>query len=260
VKLFALAALAALAARQDKVEFKFAPKQGDKVRGNQTMKMEIKANAGGQEFEITFKGTKKGTVTYAEVAEGRVTKKILDVEEDLQEQTMPGADEPQIQEQPLHKKKVTIVLKEGKTVVECDEEIDDKAKKKLKLEEAHVKFFPKRAVAVGDTWDIEGEDLKAAMEDEDFTGGKVTMKLKAVKEIDKRRCAVLEAKWDLTGKTDNNLDMEVKLEGEMVVWLDRGYVLSMKAKGTMKLSGEEQGFEGEGPMTIEEKSTVEEEK
>jgi len=45
----------------------------------------------------------------------------------------------------------------------------------------------------------------------------------------------------------------VKLDADLVIWIERGYVLSMKGKGkvTMKGGNDQFTMNGEGPITVD---------
>ncbi len=251
-----------LLVQDDKVVIKFAPKEGDVLTTVEKSKMEMKVEAQGQEMEVSNKGSKKTVVTYVAVKDGKPTKKTEEFVEDVEEVLHPGMMEPTIKEKDLHGKTVTIMEKDGKTVIEGADDVDEKAKKKLKLDETYAHFYSDKAVGVGDSWEVKGEQLIKAMDDDDFNDGKMTFKVKEFKEVNKVRCAVLETKFELSGKSEQGFAITFKAEGELVVRLDRGYPVSLKLKGTVSMKGggedEEPAFKGEGPMTLETSSTLKE--
>jgi hypothetical protein len=257
MKILAIAIAAALLTQQDKVTLKFNPKKGDKLVRTEKNEMQLKAKivAGEQtqDIEMEQKGSEKAVLEYQEVADGKVTKLLIDQQEDVEEKKEPGSMEWTKEEKPMHGRKVTLELKDGKIVRTGVDGLDEKALKKLDLEDQTVHLLPKQAVAVGDTWKVEGEDVKKFMRDDELSSGTITMKLLEVKEIDKRRCAVLNAVLDVSGKTDNDVEVAAKLDCEVVIWIERGYALSVKGKGkvTMKAANEQFKMDGEGPITLD---------
>jgi hypothetical protein len=264
MKLLALVAALALLPQQDKITLKFNPKAGDKLVKTEltTMNLKAKVTQGGEDkdLEMEQKSSEVTATEYAQVAEGKVTKMVLDHREDVEEQkgTMTGGEWVK-SEKPLHGKKITVSLKEGKLVREGHDGLDDKVVEKLTLEDRTSHLFPKQAVGPGDTWEIKGEDVRKFLADDDVKDATIKLKLLEIKEIDGRRCAVINAAFDVNGKTDNDLDLTMKLDAEVVVWIDRGYALSVKGKGTLTLKGGDADTKiaGEGPMTLEITTKVE---
>lgn len=258
MKLLALAIALVLVRQDEKITLKFSPKKGDKLTKTQKMEMRIKAavKAGDvdQEFELEQKGTEKTVSDFVEVEEGKLTKVILDCVEVFEEKKQPPSMEWNRTDKPLHGRKVTMTLKDGQVVREGVDGLDEKHQKKLHLEDSSARLFPKNPVAVGDRWEIKGEDVRKFLEsDEDLKDGTIKMKLVEIKEIDKRRCAVIKGDLELKGKAESNVEFTVKMEADIIVWIDRGYTLSVKAKGTisMKADTEEFSLSGDGPITLE---------
>jgi hypothetical protein len=264
MKLLAVAIVFVLVRQDEKITLKFSPKKGDKLTKTQKMDMRIKATveAGGQEQEVEFeqKAAEKTIHEIAEVTEGKVTRLVIDCQEDYEEKKQPPTMEWTRTDKPMHGRKVTLSLKDGQIVREGVEGLDEKHQRKLNLEDRTSHMFPKHAVGVGDKWEIKGEDLRKFLEDqEELKEGTFKLKVQEIKEIDKRRCAVLKAEIELKGKIENGIELGVKMEGEVVVWIDRGYTLSFKVKGnmTMKADTEQFTMKGEGPMTVEITTKVE---
>jgi len=257
MKILAFAIAAALLTQQDKVTLKFNPKKGDKLVRTEKSEMQIKAKivAGEQtqDIEIEQKGSEKAVIEYQEVADGRVTKLHIDQQEDVEEKKEPGSMEWTKEEKPMHGRKVTVELKDGKIVRTGTDGLEEKDVKKLVLDDPTIYLLTKEPVAVGDTWKVEGENVKKFLRDDDLTEGTITMKLLEIKEIDKRRCAVLSAVLDVKGKTDNDVEVAAKLDCEVVIWIERGYALSVKGKGKVSMSASNEQFkmEGEGPITLD---------
>jgi hypothetical protein len=242
---------------QDKVELRFTPRAGDVLTLEAKISGSVKAKVDGQDIDLSFRNSNKSHSTHLEVEGGKTVKKEIHIESDIEEQKGPGAEEFTANPQPLHGKKITITLKEGKPVIEGADDVDEKQRKKLRLEEEMAYLLPKKAVGVGDSWEVTGDDLKAAMgHDEALGEGKISFTVKEIKEIDKRRCLVATATWDLSGTAEEGFKVFIKLEGEEIFWIERGVALSFKGTGTVKVSVPDSGFEGSGPVTVESKASL----
>lgn len=264
MKLLTLALLALLAVPQDKVTFKFHPQKGDKLVKNEKTEMAVKAKvvAGDQEQTIEFeqKGVERTTSEILEVADGAVVKALLTVHEDVEEKKGPPTMLWEKMEKPLHGRKITLTQKDGKVEHEGIEGLEEKVVKKLTLTDKTSRIFPKTAVAPGDQWEVRGEDVREFLgADDDVKEGTIKVKLDSVKEIDGRRCAVLKTTIEMSGKAQGAIDLAMKLEADVVVWLDRGYALSVKGKGSLTMKAENPQFKmsGEGPMSLDIVTKVE---
>ncbi len=258
MKMIALALLLALVPLQDKVTLKFNPKKGDKLAKIERNEMSIKAKvtAGDQEQEIEFgqRDLQDAAWEYLEVADGAVTKSQIDCKEHSEEKKGPPTLQWEKKQKPLHGRKVTLSLVDGKLVREGAEGLDEKTLRKLELADKSTYLFPKTPVAPGDTWEVTEEDArKFFAKDDDLREIKIKGKLLAVKEIEGRRCAVMNVVMDLRGKAPNGIDLAILLDAECVVWLERGYTLSVKGKGTVTMKAENPQFKmlGEGPVTLD---------
>jgi hypothetical protein len=143
---------------------------------------------------------------------------------------------------------------DGKIVREGVEGLEEKAVKKLTLADKTTRLFPKNPVAPGESWDVQGDDVKAFLDtDDEIKDGKIKIKFDSVKDIDGKKCALLKANIEATGKVPGDIDMIIKLDADVVVWLDRGYTLSVKGKGTVSMKAEHAQFKisGEGPLSLD---------
>ena len=258
MRLIALAIALFLVPQDEKVTLKFSPKKGDKISKVEKMEMKLKCSvdAGGQTQELEFqqRGTEKSVTEFVDVADGKLVRMVVDHQEDFEDSKQPPTMEWARTDNPLHGKKVTVYMKDGSLVREGAEGIAEDKLKGLTLDDKDRFLFPKTPVAVGESWEIKGEELLKFVEgDNEIKEGKIRMKLAEVKEIDKRKCAVLKGTFELKGKTDEEMDLGVKLEADIVVWIERGYLLSMKGKGTVTIKGGNDQFTmtGEGPMTVD---------
>jgi len=264
MKLLSVALLALLALPQDKVTFKLNPKKGDKLTKTEKTEMAVKAKiiAGDQEQPLEFeqKGLERSTTEVLEVADGAVVKALMTCHEDVEEKKGPPTLQWEKQEKPLHGRKITLAMRDGKLVREGVEGLEEKILKKLTLSDRTSHIFPKTPVAPGDTWEVQGEDVRQFLgADDDLKEGKIKIKLEAVKDIDGKKCAVMQTNIDVNGKAEGDINLNIKLDAEVIVWLDRGYPLSVKGKGTITMKGENAQFKisGEGPMTLDIVTKVE---
>jgi len=263
MRLLSLALVLFFVPQDEKITLKFNPKPGDKL--TQTTKMEMKlkitidAGGGSQDVEVEQRGTEKTATEIVEVTAGKLTKVVKDFIEDYEEEKAPGMEEWKRKDNPLHGRKVTLSMKDGKLVREGAEGLKEKELNKLDLEDKDSRLLPKEPVRVGEGWEVKGEDVRKYLGDDDITDGKMKLKVVAIKEIDKRRCAMIQGTFDLVGKVEGNVDLSLKLDAEMIVWIDRGYTLSVKGKGKVTVKGDGGGapMTGEGPITIELSTKVE---
>jgi hypothetical protein len=260
----ALAALALILfahRAQEKITLKSQPRKGDRISSAEKMAMKIDLSiaAGGQtqKMAVEQKGSKKKTMEILEVEGEKVTKAFFHCEEDVEEKRDPGQEGLVKREKPLHGRKVTVQAKDGKTAYDPEEGLDQEAKNSLRLEDNFSKTFPARPIAVGETWDVSGDALKSMFQDQKMDG-KLTAKLTEVKEFEGRRCAFLDVAIEMKGQAEGGVTITIALKGAVIVWIERGYTLQAKLEGTTSMAASNDQFEmkGEGPMTVDVRSTV----
>lgn len=243
---------------QDKITLKFNPKKGDKLVRSEKMEMTItaKVTVGEQEQDVNMeqRETQKVNFEIGEVADGAVTRMVLAWSEHVEERKGPPNNEWVKRPKALNGKTITLTRKDGKIEREGADGLDDKTLAKLDLEDRTSRLFPKGPVGPGDTWDLQGDDVRRFLgADNDLQQASVKMKLLSIKEIDGRKCAVLNALMDLGGKAPGNVDLSMKIDTEIVVWIERGYALSIKGKGDIEMKADNPQFKmkGSGPMTLD---------
>lgn len=266
MKLLSLAAtlVLALLPAQDKVTLRFNPKKGDKLTRTELneMSMKAKVSAGGQDQELEFgqRENQESTLEYLDVADGAVQRAVITFKKDVEEKKGPQGPDWEKTERPLQGRKITLSMADGKLVRNGAEGLDDKVLKKIDLADRTSRIFPKNPVAPGDAWEVQGDDVRAFLAgDDNLKDAKIKVKFLAVKEIDSRRCAVLNAALEVTGKAEGDVDLHIKVDAEVVIWIERGYALSVKGKGTVTMQAENAQFKmkGEGPMSMEITSKLE---
>jgi hypothetical protein len=253
---------ALLCLQGEKITLQWNPKEGDKlsVVDKKSFSVNVTADVKGKQTEVTFerRNTDKIEREFLKVEGAKVVKESRRYEESIEEQKRTGKADWERKEKPVHGKTLALELKEGKVVVEGAENAPEKWKRKLSMDDLFARALPKRPVAVGDSWEVAGKELQTLMEGDSGVEGGLKMKLAAIREIDGRRCAIVEASLDLKGKTEKGIETGAKLSGEIAVWIERGYTLKADLKGTMTMSGSAGGgsMNGEGPMTIEVSTTI----
>jgi hypothetical protein len=264
MKMLSVALLLALLPAQEKITLKFNPKKGDKLSRAEKVEMSIKAKVtlGEQEQEVTMdqKESQKATLELSDVAAGAVTRMVMTCSEHVEERKGPPNQEWVKKEKGLHGRTITMTRKDGKIEREGADGLDDKTLAKLDLDDRTSRIFPKDPVAPGDTWELQGDDVRKFLgADNDLQQASIKVKLLSVKEIEGKKCAILNALMDLGGKAPGNVDLTMKLDAEVVVWIERGYALSVKAKGNIDMKADNPQFKmkGEGPMTLEILTKVE---
>ncbi|HLY11359.1 MAG TPA: hypothetical protein VKW04_18800 [Planctomycetota bacterium] len=253
-----VAAVLAVAPAQDKITLTFNPKQGDKLSKVEKSEMSMKAtvSVGGQDQKIEFgqRESEQSSLEFIQVAGGAVVKAVLTCKEDVEEKKGPQAPDWERTEKPLHGRKITMSMTDGKLVTEGADGLDDKTKKKLDLNDRTSRLYPKTPVGPGDSWEVARDDVRAFLADEEtLKDAKIKVTFVEIKDVDGRRCAVLNALMEISGKAPGEIDIAIKMDAQMTVWIDRGYALTVKGKGTMTMNAANDQFKmkGEGPMTME---------
>ncbi len=230
---------------------KFAPHTGDRLVG----RSESHSTTKGARQTTHRRDSGSAVTTYVLVNNTRLTKKTVEIPE-LTTETWIDTGRPTKTISPLQGRKITISMKDGKLVHEGAEGLDEKFLKNLRLDDDQTFYLPRRPVALGDSWEVDPSEFRGTLMVRfnvlDLPSGKVLLTLKEVKEIDHRMCAVIGTSLELRTKA-----IEFRMAGELIIWLDRGYVLSNKAAGTTKMNmpGEN---DMESQISVEEIVTVKE--
>ncbi len=253
----ALVALIAVALfPQEKVLLKHQPRAGDRMTVTEKMdaKIHLVVNAGGQKIEVDVeqRESKRTVMDCLAVEGGAITKASYKVEEAVEEKKEPGAAEFTRSEKATHGKTVVAERKDGKVTHQGADGLGAKDIKDFDLDDTFAQSFPKHALAVGDSYEVPAETLKEMFHDP-TSEGKLLISLKELKEIDGRKCAVLEAHLQMKGKTEEGVEISMDVKGPVVIWIERGYTQSAKLQGTMGLKANtpEAVMDGKGPMTVE---------
>jgi hypothetical protein len=265
MKFLALALALFLVPQDEKITLKFNPKKGDKLTQVQKLEVQLKLKIeqGDEVHEIDFeqRGTSKITREFADVADGKLTKLVHDCAESYREiKQAPMQPDWNRTDDAMHGRKVTISLKDGQVVREGADGLSEKELKKLDLKSSEMGLFPKDPVAVGESWEVAGDDIRQFLNiEQEVKNAKLKLKLASVKEIDKRRCAVLTGSLEASGKAENEVEFKITLDCDLVVWIERGYLQSMKGKGkvTLKGGGDQFTMSGDGTATLDVTNKVE---
>ena len=251
-----IALLAVALCPQEKVLLKHQPKAGDQMTVTEKMdaKIHLIVTAGGQKVEVDVEQKEsKRTVMECLAVDGAVINKAsYKVEEAVEEKKEPGAPDFTRSEKATHGKTIVVERKDGKVSHQGADGLSAKDLKDFDLDDTFAQSFPKQPVAVGETWEVPAATLKEMFNDP-TTEGKMTLTLKEVKEIDGRKCAVLDASLQMKGKTDEGVEISMDVKGPVVIWIERGYTQSAKLQGSMGLKANtpDAVMDGKGPMTVE---------
>jgi len=255
-------ALLALLFAQEKATLVFKPAKGVRVTTSESLSFKVHAKVvvNGDEFEqdVEVVRTRKSTTEFAEVADGRLARKVLSIQEDLGKARSASDEEFEVVKESLHGKSVTITEKDGKPVVECEDKIDASARASLRLPEDDADLWPGKEIAVGATWTVTRPGIFARLYDVDDQESTLTMTLKELKQVDTRACALVTFKGEVKVKTRVENHYTLTLEGELLADAESGIVLSLKASGkaVLKRAHETIKADGEGTVSIERSSTI----
>lgn len=258
-----------LAGTQDKktVAIKFQPAAGDRIRFEEIRTTTLHdppipgprgAQRGG---DYMIQKQIRGTVEFNEVKEGKLLRKTVDIAEHLHSDKLPWEKAPVTEKGPLHQRKITIQDSNGKLIHQGVHGLDEATLSGLTMALAneYVELFPRDPVRIGDFWKIVDKDSGIPQGEVKFDTGFVFMTLKDIRVIDERRCAVITVEQETSSLLkirDSKVSIWVDTfqGGEMIVWIDRGYMLSMSVKGKVKMKAqkgaEEIDAEGETSQDI----------
>jgi hypothetical protein len=193
------------------------------------------------------------TTTFLLVNNGRLTKKRLDFGE-VYVDTRGENERPRRQANPLSGRKITATLQGGKVTLEGADDLEERVTRGIRMDEDFTFWLPRNPVAIGDSWDVDINMFRAGLlarfGSNDIPEGRVLLTLREVRDLDGRSCAFIATKVDLKNKS-----VEMHIAGELVAWIERGYVLRNSAKGTVKvdLPGD---AELDGELTITEQTSL----
>jgi hypothetical protein len=241
-----------------KVEIRVRPVQGDRLETSDTWTHTFRGELGEEPLSFSTRGGRRLVVDMSKVVDGRLTLKGVEVADSYIETQDVKTGKYVRKDDALHGRKVTIGLRDGREERTGFEGVPDAEQKTLTIDDPLTRLFPDKAVAIGESWDLEGDELKKVFTGGDFTEGRIVVSLRDVKEIDGRRCALLVTNYEVKG-TSGVMSRELSLKGTLTVWLDRGYILAMSQSGRMKTSGADPKSgqpNGEAAITGELKATL----
>lgn len=226
-----------------------------------SMTMELKIQAGGQEFspgKVVRRDRDRYTTTVVALdARGRPSEVRRVYEVATRVDAQPG-EEPQERDSPLKGRTVTVKRVGEKVVVTVDKgELSDEDRQNLErsLDRGDQRFFPDKEVEVGESWTVDVKDAGTV-----FPGAKrarVTGKIVEVLTYRKHRCARIELAIELEGQPEGAaVDLTMNLKGNLYYALDLRRSISFEASGPVVAKGsvEQQGttaeFQGQGTMEV----------
>jgi len=240
------------------VTIQLRPAQGDRLSVTDRSTYDFRGRMGEEPITSSSRGARQMRVEMAKVEGGRLERKVIQFEDAYVEELDVHTMKYIRREDPLKDRKVTVLLREGKEALEGVDGLPDHVRKTLTLVDPLTRLLPEKPVRPGDSWEISGEGLRRIFASGDFTERKIVITLRAVKEIEGRRCALLGTKYDVQGKAPG-VQMDLQLTGELTVWIDRGYVLAMSQEGLLKTKpiGDAKGVaEGQAAITGKLTATI----
>jgi len=243
---------ATFAATLESVDFSKPPQAGSKFKFTETTKMNMKGSqeAGGNEMEMSITGNGKEVFTHTilEVKENKITKIEREYEDAGMKQTieMSVLPEPREQEQPdplawktvraeIEDDAFTMKVKDGDEWTEAEEKIRKKFTPEL-LRHPLIPL-PKGTKEVGESWSLQGEELKKIFPPTRFgeEGGELDGKYKAtldgIAEVNGIRCAVIKVQGEINLQPREGVEVKLVLNGKAHYSLQHNFVIAMVMKG-----------------------------
>ncbi len=220
-----------------KIELKFRPVEGDKIEISDSWTHAFRGKLGDEPLLTSTRGGGRNIVEMARVENGVLSRKVVKVADSYIETQDPQTSKYIRKDQPLNGRTVTVERKGGREVYGALQGVSEADLKAISIDDPLTRLYPDKPVAVGDTWEISGEGLKKFFPAGDFTKGQIVVTLRDIKEIDGRRCALLVTNYDVSGQAADGVTRELRLQGTLTVWIDRGYILAMSQSGRLKTSG-----------------------
>ena len=256
-RLLILVALLLQEPAREKFELRVRPVQGDRIETFDSWTHTFRGSLGDEPLRFSTRGGRRLIVDLSRVEDGRLTRKSVEVADSYIETQDVKTGKYVRKDDAVHGRKVTIELRDGREVRTGAEGVPEAEQKTLSMDDPLTRLFPDKAVAIGESWDLQGDELKKVFVNGDFTEGRIVVSLRDVKEIDGRRCALLMTKYDVKSAA-GGAKRELSLSGTLTVWIDRGYILAMNQSGTMKTDGADPKTgqpNGEAAITGELKAT-----
>ena len=231
---------------------KLQPRQGDRLTSTESTTTESKAD----KFSSSSKSTIKMTTTYESVKSGRVEQKTVRIEQWETETTTDGKTTRTPSE--IAGKTVTVKRSGDKADITGLDGLPDywKSMPWFKLDD-EASYWPATPMIIGDSYDLSDKIKDRLSKTEGLTWLKCEYKvtLKDVRTIGTRRCAILTYVQHMTSEMQKaKVSTALTSEGEMTIWLDRGYMLSTRS--TMKIKTTSDAYSSEGTTTTESKVEV----
>jgi hypothetical protein len=243
----------------EKIEIRVRPKEGDRIETWNTWTHSFRGSLGEEPLRFATRGGQRLVSEMAKVEGGRVIRKKVHVADSYLEKQDAQTGKYIRTDDAIHGREVTIDrTAKGETRTGVDG-VPEPELVALTLDDPLARLFPTGPVAVGDTWEISGEGLKAFYPRGDFTEGRIVVVLRDVREFEGRRCAFLGTNFDVSIGAPSGLKRELRLKGMLTVWIDRGYVLAMTQSGRMTTTGADPKTSepnGEAAVTGELKATI----
>ena len=263
IKLLVLTFALMIALQEEKIELKFSPLQNDKLskekRQDAQLTVRVQVGKDTKEVLMEVRGRFKGSVQFLAVADSRPTKAVYEFSECYREQKqVPGSPDWERKNDPLQGRKVTASSRDGELDRVGSDGLTERDLRTIDLKFMEMSLLPRHPVKIGDSWEITGEEADMGITSGRVEDATLKLTLSGIKEIDKKRCAMISGKLESTGKA-GAMETNSKMDCEIVLWIERGYILEIKGKGTVKMKGAQgpSTMSGEGAITLNLKTQVE---
>lgn len=243
---------------QEPIRLEFKPLQGDRLLIAEARTFLVTGKDTSQHVEYVKRTSQKTVVDVRKVQGGQVMEVALDCRGHKGERKSPPCGEWRQEELPLNGRLITLSLTDGKILRKGVEGVPENELRALRMEDPTSALFPKHALSPGESWEVGTDQVQSLLGPSwSVKEGKAKLVLVEIRNVDGRRCAVISASFLAKGKNDVAAEVEIAMEAESVVWIERGYTLSFKGRG--KLHAKELGtskLAGEGHIEIDREIQV----
>ena len=237
LRLLILLALAPQEPAKEKFEIRVRPAEGDRLEVVDKWTHTFQGKLGEEPVRFSTRGGRRLTVEMAKVEGGRLARKVMKVDDAYIEQQDAITGKFVRKDEAIQGRTATIERRDGREERSGLDGVPDSEARTLGLEDPLTRLYPDKPVSIGDTWEISGEGIKKFFPAGDFTEGTIVVTLRDVKEVDGRKCALIGTTYVVSSKDGDGVIRELRLQGTLTVWLDRGYILAMAQSGRMTTTG-----------------------
>lgn len=210
------------------------------------MDIEVSADNGQkQQIQQTMIEKRAGTLEVLEVSGGAPVALRVCFDPDSGTSVEIAGQPPQQKAYELAGKTAVFRKRDETVSVDGYQELDAQTLQELRdLLEPDQPYFPRRAVAVGDTWDAGTEGLKRAFELGPRDSGTMQCELLGVRELNGRKSAELGIRLALTRWEEGFLETHIDANGKGMMDVASGRFTDLELKGQVQSQGTQQTAEG----------------